>query len=232
MINGLSEMEKYKVIRPLFGDYKLDAFDMPVIKKTDLQVLDWEKLKATGIQNASSKTADKNTLVFMFNYDKKLQRLWNSPLKYIGLFQQFAAICTPDFSLYPSMNSNEIRHNVFKSRWLGATWQSYDGVYVLPTIGWASPDTYDICFSGIEFGSVVVISTIGCERNRRSFLEGFYEMRSRINPPLIVLLGDIIDGMAGTFLTFSYTDTFLMRGEKKQLCFEGIQKVFTISEVV
>ena len=81
MIKGLTEYDKYKVVRPILGDCKYDAFEMPVIRKTPIDTLDWEKIKVIGLQNASAKTSSKDTLVLMFNYDKRLLALWNDPLK-------------------------------------------------------------------------------------------------------------------------------------------------------
>ena len=69
------------------------------------------------------------------------------------------------------MNYNEIRHNVYKNKWLGKTWQNY-GCKVIPTIQWCTPSTYDICFGGIEKGSAVIVSTLGCTSNPVDFLMG------------------------------------------------------------
>ncbi len=230
MIKGLSEYDKYKVVRPIFGACEYDEFGMPVIKKTDISSLDWNRLKVIGIQNVSEKTSDKNTLVLMFNYDKRLLTLWNNPLKKIALFQGFAAVGTPDFSLYPAMNVNEIRHNIFMSRWLGVTWQNYH-CRTLPTIGWALPDTYDLCFSGVEREAIVIISTIGCQEHIPEFLNGFNEMKKRIEPPLIIVYGDMIDGMTGTFINFGYTEGFCPKTNYEQLRLDEMPKVFTIKEV-
>ena len=230
MIKGLDEYEKLKVVRTIIGDCKYDNLKMPIIKKTDLDSLDWEHLKVLGIQNASPKNISKDTLVLMFNYDKKLLPLWNDPLKKIGMFQGYGAVATPDFSIYSNMNENEIRHNVFMSRWLGVLWQNYNCT-VLPTIGWATPETYDICFSGLEYGSVVVISTLGCQNNVKEFLAGFRELKTRINPPLIIVFGDMMDGMTGSFLHFKYKEAFIKNNAYEQLYFEGISKIFTIEEV-
>ena len=41
---------------------------------------------------------------------------------------------------------------------------------------------YDICFSGIEKNSIVIVST-GCMNNQKVFLKGFNEMKKRIEPP-------------------------------------------------
>ena len=230
MVKGLSEYDKFKVVRPIIGDCEYDKYKMPIVKKTDISALNWEDLKAIGFQNASPRNVDKNTLVLMFNYDKKLMALWNDPLKRIGLFQGFAAVATPDFSIYPNMNENEIRHNVFMARWLGVTWQNYNCI-VLPTVGWATPDTFDVCFSGLEYGSIVVISTLGCKSNIDGFLAGFTELKRRINPPLFVVFGSMIKGMTGTFINFDYTESFNTTPRYEQLRLDGISSVFSIEEV-
>lgn len=228
MIHGLSEEEKFKVIRPVIGGCEYDEYCIPVIQKTSVNKIDWNNLKVTGYQNASAKTHNRDTLLLMFNYDKRLLGLWNNPLKKIGLFQSYAAVATPDFSIYQTMNINDIRHNVYMSRWLGRTWQNY-GCVVLPTVGWALPDTYDLCFGNIERNSVVIISTIGCQENPDVFLSGFDEMMKRINPPLVVVYGDMIPGMKGTFINFQYSDSFSSSYE--QLKLSEMSPIFTIKEV-
>lgn len=90
------------------------------------------------------------------------------------------------------------------------------------------PDTYDICLSGLERGSVVVISTIGCADYADVFLAGFNEMKARLDPPLIIVYGDMIKGMTGTFINFAYTDAFQQDRRYEQMRFEGISKIFTV----
>lgn len=140
-----------------------------------------------------------------------------------------AAVATPDFSIYPTMNINEIRHNIYMGRWLGRTWQNY-GLSVIPTIGWALPDTYDMCFSAVESETPVIISTLGCTDYQEDFLRGFNEMKARINPPIILVFGNMIPGMTGTFLNFKYTESFAVKN--KQLKIDGIPSIFTIKEAV
>lgn len=225
MNKGLSEIEKLKLLRPNLGNCEVDAYQRPIVKKIDFSTLDWNQISVINLNNASGKQDNSKSLLTMFSYDKVLMRLWNAPFKKVGLWQSFAAVCTPDFSVYPQMNINEISHNIFMSRWLGATWQIC-GCNVIPTAVWSLPDTYDLCFEGIERGSVVAISTMGCHSNSEVFLAGFNEMRKRINPPLIIVYGNMINGMTGTFVNFKYTEAF-PRNHKQLSLFD---KVFTIAE--
>lgn len=229
MIKGLSEYEKYKVIRPIIGECEYDQFSIPIIKKIEQEKINWEKLVPIGVQNLSPHHNTKNSIVLMFLDDKKLLSLWNNPLKKIPLFNGCAVITTPDFSIYSTMNINDIRHNVYKNRWLGVTWQNL-GCNVIPTVCWGDTYTYDLCFSSIEKGSPVIVSTLGCQNNKSIFLEGFNEMKRRIEPPLIIVYGNMIEGMTGKFLNFRYKDCFVKK--YTQLRFDEISPIFERKEVV
>lgn len=39
-------------------------------------------------------------------------------------------------------------------------------------------------------------------------MQGFNEMKRRINPPLIIVYGDMIDGMTGRFVNIKYKEAF------------------------
>lgn len=218
MIHGLSEEEKFKVIRPMLGDHMLGDYGMPIIHKTDEEMLDIENMKPVGIKNLTTKQDNSKKIVLPFTYDKDLLKYWTDPMKYIPRFQTVMAVGTPDYSIYPTMNINEVRHNVYMNRWLGCLWQTYKCV-VLPVISWWAEDTYDICFSGIEKNSIVIVSTIGCMNNQIVFLKGFNEMKKRIEPPLIIVYGDMISGMTGRFVNIKYKDAFNNKNKEfKQLC--------------
>ncbi len=227
MINGLSEYEKYKVLRPVIGECELDGNGFPILRKEEFYPEDWIDITAVGIQNASPKMYNKRSILLMFNYDYKLLSLWNNPLKKAGMFTGYYAIATPDYSIYLQMNINDVRHNIYKSRWLGRTWQNYGSV-VYPTVAWCLPDTYDICFSGYEKGSIVVISTLGCQDNKDVFLQGFNEMKKRIEPSLIIVYGDMVEGMTGRFVNFKYKDAF--QEKCHQLKIPNLSQIFEIKE--
>lgn len=233
MNKGLSEYELYKVIRPLYGDFRLDDLNMPIMHKIDENTIDFKHAVPTNISNLSIKGNNSKRIVFSFNFDKALEKYWNDPLKYIPLLQTVMLIGTPDYSLYEIMNSNVIRMNVFRNRWIGCTWQNY-GINAVPTIGWGLPDTYDICFSGVEPGGVVMISTVGCQKKLKAFLDGYKEMQRRLTPSLVIVYGDMIPGMSGTFVNYKMTDCFNDSKKKKtveqQSLFE-VSQIFKIEEV-
>ena len=200
----------FLVVRPEISGVNLDKNGMPIIKKTDFDYLKYRKTFVTNFSNLNSVYDKDKTIIDMFNYDKVLERLWNDPLRYVAKFQGLLATASPDFSVYPKMSKYEIEHNVFKSRWLGALWQSL-GIKVIPTVSWADEKTYDICFSGLELGTAVIISTLGVDKNYGMFISGFNEMVKRIRPSLIIVVGKIYSDMEGDFLHYSLTDTFNQR---------------------
>ena len=110
MIKGLTDFEKYKVIRPVIGDCEYDKYGFPVIRRLTRD-LDYENLEVRNFKCMKSLPDNDNKLLMMFSYDKDLMRFWNDPLKRIPIMQTYAAVATPDFSIYPTMNINEIRHN-------------------------------------------------------------------------------------------------------------------------
>lgn len=231
MIHGLTEYEKFKVLRPVLGNHILDKEDLPVMHKITEEMLDISRAIPLNIKNLSGKYNNSDKLVLPFNYDKDIIKYWNDPMKYIPVLQTTLAIGTPDYSAYVNMNPNEIRHNVYMNRWLGCLWQEY-GINALPTIPWALPDTYDVCFGGIEEGGIVIISTMGCTEHSDVFYDGFYEMKKRIKPSLIIVYGDMLPEMYGRFVNYKYRDAFNNNSQAyKQLSLFDPTMIFERNEV-
>ncbi len=218
----LTETDKFEVIRPILGQEEQYIHQMPIIKDIGLDDVDFDILEATNYQNIS--IGDKNKIAFGFSFDKIILKYWNHPLKYLAKVKQCGVIATPDYSVYPKMNIIEITHNVYQNRWLGILWQNV-GAKVVPTISWSEPYTYDVCFSGVEKGSVVAISTIGVHNDVQIFLDGFNEMKKRLCPRLIIVFGNMIPGMTGKFLNFKYEDALAKSSTQQKFaafrgCFE------------
>lgn len=211
--------ENYKnllLTRCLLPGMEEDVNGMPIIKRPKIYGYDSKKIRLTNFKNLKSLRYRKETIIGMFNFDDVLEATWNNPLKYVSKFYDCLAVTSPDFSTFTNMNENEIKHNIFKSRWTGALWQSM-GVNVIPTVSWAYENTYDICFSGLEKNSIVIISTIGVAENKNVFLNGFKELKTRIDPELIIVLGTLYPEMTGNFLLYRLTETFTQRRKYEQL---------------
>lgn len=128
-----------------------------------------------------------NSLVSSFLDDYILERYWNNPVKYIRLFKNAKYVLSPDFSLLVGMPKPMQQWNVYRNRLVGYVWQS-EGIKVIPTVSWSDEISFDFCFEGVEIGSVVAVSNIGCrnEGHKEYFDKGFEEMIKRINPSKII----------------------------------------------
>lgn len=69
MIHGLSEEEKFKVIRPMLGEHMLGDYGMPIIHKTDEEMLDIENMEPVGIKNLTTKQDNSKKIVLPFTYE-------------------------------------------------------------------------------------------------------------------------------------------------------------------
>ncbi len=211
------EYNNYLTVRPVDG-MTLDLSGMPVVKSVDVRKINNRNIKIKNFKNLKSNSDKENTIIDMFNYDEDLKRFWNDPLRYVAKFEGLLAVATPDYSVYPKMSAYEISHNIFMNRWIGALWQLC-GLDVIVTVSWATKETYDICFSGIEENSVVLISTIGVKKRKKQFLEGFEELKRRKNPSLFIVIGDIFEEMEGNFVICQLKETFSQRKQYEQLSF-------------
>jgi len=98
----------------------------------------------------------------------------------------------------------------FKNRWSGV-WQQTNGISkVAVTVGWVFKDTYDICFAGIEDGTLLIISTLGvCNTfSKEVFLAGYQEMRKRFPSSQVICLGNRFDEMDADVCFVKYKNSF------------------------
>jgi len=76
---------------------------------------------------------------------------------------------------------------------------------VVPTITWGTPASYEFCFSGVERGSVVAVSTYAREHNEEGFMAGYDRMLELIRPSAIIC-GEPFAKMRGNIKTISPFD--------------------------
>lgn len=179
-----------------------DFWQMPIIKNdgyipTDLIGFNYAK---------SSK--DKNKGIHFFVDDYQFERVWNAPEKYIDILAEYDCILSPDFSLYMDMPMPMKIWNIYRSRQIGAYYQS-QGIKVIPTISWAEPETFEFCFQGIPKGSIVSVSTIGVKQDEEAlkiWKDGMKAMIEQIEPSTILVYGGELE--------FDY-------GDSKVICFDN-----------
>ena len=162
-----------------------DFWQMPIIQKSD--VIPTELIGF----NYALTSKNRNAGIHFYLDDYQFERVWSQPDRYMNLFMEYDCILSPDFSLYTDMPMPLKVWNVYRSRLLGAYYQS-KGIAVIPTVSWAEPETFEFCFKGIPKGSIVSVSTIGVKENAdalKIWRQGMEEMLKQIEPELILTYG-------------------------------------------
>jgi hypothetical protein len=170
------------------GKYNIPFIAPP---ETSLEISNLEWIPFNFAKTAKEK---KNKGIHFFVDDYQFIRLWNRPNEYISLLSQFGAVLSPDFSMYTDMPMAMQIYNNYRRHWLGAYWQRL-GITVIPTIGWSTPESYEWCFDGDPENSIVAISTVGTQKNKKSkelFNQGYEQMLSRLHPTKILCYGGTI----------------------------------------
>ena len=162
-----------------------DFWQMPIIKNDDF-VPD----ELIGFNYAKT-SAKKNVGIHFYIDDYQFERIWNYPEKYIEVLRQYDCILSPDFSLYMDMPMPMKIWNIYRSRQIGAFYQS-QGIRVIPTLSWAEPETFCFCFQGVEKGSVVSVSTVGVKNSESAmqiWSDGMTEAIRQLEPSVILEYG-------------------------------------------
>lgn len=98
----------------------------------------------------------KNTWVMFYEWDWKFMRYWQYPKRYAKFLETFGGVITPQFSVYLDAPPATQLYSVYRSRWLGAYWESL-GIKVIPDVCWGDEKSWDFCFSGIPKNSIISI---------------------------------------------------------------------------
>ncbi len=161
-----------------------------------------------------AKTSKKKACgIHFFIDDYQFERVWNDAQKYTEVLKTYECILSPDFSLYMDMPMPMKIWNVFRSRQIGAFYQS-KGIKVIPTISWAEPETYCFCFEGIPENSIVAVSTIGVKESKEArdiWVDGMNKMIEVIKPSCILVYGGTIDFDYGDIPVKFYNNAMLDR---------------------
>lgn len=189
-----------------------DFWQMPVIRKES-----YIPKNLIGFNYAKT-SKEKNTGIHFYIDDYQFERVWNNPEKYLDVLMMYDCILSPDFSLYMEMPMPMKIWNTYRSRQIGAYYQS-KGIKVIPTISWAEPETFSFCFKGIEEGSVVSVSTVGVKKNALDiWREGMDEAIRQIRPEAVIEYGGDVGYEYKNVKVFRFenavTENWKKRGEK------------------
>lgn len=166
--------------------------------------------------NYSKSSSRKDVGIHFYVDDYQFERVWNYPEKYIDVLFDYDCILSPDYSLYMDMPMPMKIWNIYRSRQIGAYYQS-KGIKVIPTISWAEPETFEFCFRGIPKESIVSVSTIGVKEDKAALKvwhDGMDEMISQIEPSTILVYGGKLDYDYGNTTVKYFENRVLERWKK------------------
>lgn len=193
----------------LRNEFPVTDLGMPIIARQEPVKID-AFLSIHDIKKNDAEADKCQFLVHCFKDDYKFESLYVHPyskrnVSKLSVLAQYSAVCSPDFSVYAEMPRPVQKWQVFKSRWCGAYWQD-KGLCVFPSVTWASKDSFDFCFDGIQQNSVVVVSTVGVDNNdcKADFMTGYDKMLEVIQPSQIICYGKVFPEMDGNVVGFSY----------------------------
>lgn len=141
--------------------------------------------------NYCKSSTDHGAGVHFFIDDYQFERLWNKPEGYTEMLGRFDCVLTPDFSLYMDMPLPMQQWNVYRSRALGRYWQK-EGMTVIPTLSWSTPESYEFAFSGLEKGGTYAVSTVGVKGSEGAmevWRDGMAHAMEKLEPTRIVQYG-------------------------------------------
>lgn len=209
-----------KIMRPIPKDWPLDIEGIPFVKKNAIDISNLNNGKwLISITNAYSNDKNKTKkIIHCFKENEELNRLYNNPYAFIHKVCQYYASSTLDFGMHEGMKRAQIIDATFKNRWSGV-WQQINGQSkVAVTVGWVLPDTYDICFAGIEDGTLLLISTLSIhsEKSIERFLLGYKEMRKRFPSSQIICLGNKLEEMDDDVCYIEYENSFGIKDKYRE----------------
>jgi hypothetical protein len=158
-----------------------------------------ENLAAWNVARQREHAAKTVGAIHFFLDDYRFESLWASPERLLPRVTAVGAALTPDFSVWRDMPLAAQVWNVYRSRWLGAYWQSH-GVQVIPTVSWGRRDTFDFCFDGIPKGSTVAVSSVGVSvRDKALYRAGIRNLIRCVEPQRLLSYGRLryCDGITG-----------------------------------
>lgn len=136
---------------------------------------------------------DKNSAINFYMHDIKFRQVLTSTSKYLLELKRYAAIISPDCSLYRDMPLCLQITNTYMNRAVGFYLQK-NGVYVIPNVRWGDERSFEFCFEGLPINDIVCISTYGCIRgfeNKYYFKLGLEEMIRVLRPQVVLIYGEM-----------------------------------------
>lgn len=125
-------------------------------------------------------------------FDGPLCGIWAKPYDALEIIRHFSGAITPDFSTNADFPDPLKRYNTYRMRAFGR-WLSVNGIDVINNVRWGTEETWDYCFDGIPYNSIVSIGTVASGisilENRPDFEKGLFKMVELLKPHTILVYG-------------------------------------------
>ncbi len=125
-------------------------------------------------------------------FDGPRSSVWLYPNKALEVLRHFTGVITTDFSTNADFPDPIKRYNTYRMRAFGF-WLGSQGISVINNVRWGTEETWDYCFDGIPYKSIVSIGTVASGinklENRPDFEAGLFKMVEVLNPHTIVVYG-------------------------------------------
>lgn len=164
---------------------------------------------------------ERDLAIDFYMHDVTFRQILTSTSKYFDELSRFAAVISPDCSLYRDMPLCLQITNTYMNRAVGFYLQKH-GVYVIPNVRWGDERSFEFCFQGLPTNDIVCISTHGCikgEENKYYFKLGLEEMLIVLKPQVVLVHGSMPDEVFANFLNetkFVHYESYIskMKGGK------------------
>lgn len=156
--------------------------------------------------NYAKTATDKAQTLHFFIDDYQFERLWNKPDEYLSLLAEYEAVLSPDFSLYMDMPIPMQQWNEYRRRALANYWQR-NGITVIPTLSWSTPESYKFCFGQLPKRATVAVSTVGVkgsESAKSVWFDGMAAALKMLHPKRVIIYGSNIGFDFGDVETIEY----------------------------
>ena len=147
-----------------------------------------------------------------YEMDINFAEVLRNPAAFIDDFGRFAAMISPDCSLYRDASLSVQVTNIYRNRAIGGYYQRH-GQYVIPQIRWGNEYTYTtkyfperIAFLGAEKNSILAIGTYGClfgRENKYYFEAGLSAMMETLEPKVVLVYGQMTESIFGVHMKYA-----------------------------
>ncbi len=146
---------------------------------------------------------ERELAIDFYMHDVTFRQVLVSTSKYLNQLSRFAAVISPDCSLYRDMPLCLQITNTYMNRAVGFYLQKH-GVYVIPNVRWGDERSFEFCFQGLPTNDIVCISTHGCIKgyeNKHYFKLGLEEMLNVLKPQVVLVHGIMPDEVFSEYLS-------------------------------